>query len=376
MREHFVDCVKECDVQDLISIYIHFPYCLSRCPYCDFFRALKPKCFNDIPLLDEYMAGLDLFAPYVSGRKVKSIFFGGGTPSLLSPCSVEQILKNISSRFTLLSDVEITLEANPNTFEREKFESFRKAGINRLSLGVQALNKEDLKFLGRSHTLDEALKAMEVGAEIFPKFSIDLIYARPEQQWETWQKEVDLALSYGLKHISLYQLSIEEKTVFARQGIRGLEEEQAANLYEQTVLYLRDRGLERYEVSNFAAAGHESVHNMVYWQGGDYLGIGKYAHGRFRVGENIYGSMDGRAIEILMPEERAEELLIMGLRIKEGINAVAFYEACGIHLFSFVNKAALVSLAEKGLLAYNDEGIWLTDAGFLLLDEIVLQLAS
>ncbi len=304
------------------------------------------------------------------------MFFGGGTPSLLSPSAVGLVLDGIAERLPVRSDAEISLEANPNTFEREKFLAFRTAGINRLSLGVQALNVADLKFLGRTHSLEEALQAMELGAAAFPKFSVDLIYARPHQQWEDWQKEIDLALSFGLKHISLYQLTIEEGTVFACKNISGLDEEQAANLYEQTVFYLRSQGLERYEVSNFAASGSESVHNLVYWQGRDYIGLGDGAHGRFSASGKIFATVDGRITEELSAFERAEELLLMGLRIKKGISAAAFKQSCGMDLFAFINRAAMENLAEQGLLAADEEGIRLTDAGFLLLDEIICRLVS
>lgn len=359
-----------------ISIYIHFPYCRSRCPYCDFFRALKPRAFDEQVLVKRYLADLDGFLPYIKGREVKSVFFGGGTPSILSPQAIDAVLSGISQRLSVRLEAEISLEANPNTFEREKFLAFRSSGINRLSLGVQALNAQDLKFLGRTHSLDEALKAMELGAASFPKFSIDLIYARPHQEWEAWQQEIDLALSFGLKHISLYQLTIEEGTVFARKNIRGLDEDFAASLYEQTISYLRSKGLERYEVSNFAMPFHESRHNLVYWQGGDYLGLGDGAHGRFISEKNIYATVDGRVSETLTPSERAEELILMGLRIKEGINAAAFKRASSLELFDFINREALDMLISEKLVVADLEHIRLTDAGFLLLDEIVCRLVS
>lgn len=359
-----------------ISIYIHFPYCRSRCPYCDFFRALKPKIFDEEALVKRYLDDLDGFLPYLQGRTVKSVFFGGGTPSLLSANAVGKVLDGISARLPVCSSAEISLEANPNTFECEKFLAFRGAGINRLSLGVQALNAADLKFLGRTHSLEDALRAMELGVTAFPKFSIDLIYARPHQQWDAWQKEIDLALSFGLKHISLYQLTIEEGTVFARKNIQGLDEEQSATLYEQTVFYLRSHEFERYEVSNFATSGHESIHNSVYWQGGDYIGLGDGAHGRFSSGGKILATADGRLVEELTAAERAEELLLMGLRIKDGINAAAFKQACGLDLFDFINPSALSLLSGQGLVVYDAGSLRLTDAGFLLLDEIVCRLVS
>lgn len=360
-----------------LAVYIHFPYCKSRCPYCDFFRALKPKNFDEKVLLDRYLDDISYFADILGERLVTSIFFGGGTPSLLSADAVRQILDEISRAFVVSADAEISLEANPNTFDREKFVDFHSAGINRLSLGVQALNPDDLKFLGRTHTMHDALTAMELCAKTFPKSSVDLIYARPNQTFDAWQKEIDTALSFGLKHISLYQLTIEEGTVFYKKNVAPLDEEKAANLYEQTVSYLKSRGLSRYEVSNFAASkSHQSAHNLVYWQGGDYIGIGDGAHGRFLHEGKIYASVDGKISETLTPAERAEELVLMGLRIKDGINFERFYRASGIRFFDFVNNLAMKRLAKLNLLCYDDANVWLTDHGFLLLDKVILELVS
>lgn len=415
---------------DGLAVYIHFPYCRSRCPYCDFFRGILPREFDEAALVSRYREDIAYFARLCgkmrqggNGRRVTSVFFGGGTPSLLSPGAVEEVLEELERHFDIVPGVEISLEANPNTFEREKFLAFRAAGINRLSLGVQALNAADLKFLGRTHGVGDAIAAMELGAAAFPKFSIDLIYARPGQKWEDWQQEIDLALGFGLRHISLYELAIEEGTVFARKNVRAADEEMSLTLYNQTVSYLRSRGLERYEVSNFAASGDdESVHNLAYWRGGDYIGIGEGAHGRLRLwtdggsemseetgtrsaeersagetaemrnteslegarsaGGNPAGNMqlratvDGRLGDVLTPEERAEELVMMGLRIKEGIDAERFYRACGIKLFDFLSKKMTKRLAQLDLLCYDDANIRLTDKGFPLLDEIILELVS
>lgn len=415
---------------DGLAVYIHFPYCRSRCPYCDFFRGILPREFDEAALVSRYREDIAYFARLCgkmrqggNGRRVTSVFFGGGTPSLLSPGAVEEVLEELERHFDIVPGAEISLEANPNTFEREKFLAFRAAGINRLSLGVQALNAADLKFLGRTHGVGDAIAAMELGAAAFPKFSIDLIYARPGQKWEDWQQEIDLALGFGLRHISLYELAIEEGTVFARKNVRAADEEMSLTLYNQTVSYLRSRGLERYEVSNFAASGDdESVHNLAYWRGGDYIGIGEGAHGRLRLwtdggsemseetgtrsaeersagetaemrnteslegarsaGGNPAGNMqlratvDGRLGDVLTPEERAEELVMMGLRIKEGIDAERFYRACGIKLFDFLSKKMTKRLAQLDLLCYDAANIRLTDKGFPLLDEIILELVS
>ena len=368
--------------ENTLAAYIHFPYCRSRCPYCDFFRGILPRDFDEAALLQRYADDMAAMARLCGGRRITSVFFGGGTPSLLSPAAVEQVLNWIGRHFSLSPAAEISLEANPNTFERGKFLDFRTAGVNRLSLGVQALNKADLRFLGRTHSLDDALRAMELGAAAFPKFSIDLIYARPNQQWDDWQKEIDTALSFGLKHISLYELSIEEGTPFFKKNIRGADEESALNLYQQTVSYLRGQGLERYEVSNFAAsAADECAHNLVYWRGGDYLGLGTGAHGRLTLTDTtgkrkILATVDGQPAEELTPAERAEELVLLGLRLKEGISAARFYQACGIKLFDFLSENATKRLAQLNLLCYDDGNIKLTDKGFPLLDEIILELVS
>ena len=361
-----------------LAVYIHFPYCKSRCPYCDFFRGLLPKNFHEDELIQRYLSDIDYFARlYPQPQAVKSVFFGGGTPSLLSPQAIELVLNEMQKKFRLDDDTEISLEANPNTFEREKFLAFHTAGINRLSLGVQALQADDLKKLGRTHSLDDALAAMELGAKTFPKFSVDLIYARPNQQWDTWQKEIDLALQFDLSHISLYELSIEEGTPYWRKNIQPMNEEDALSLYNDTVSYLRSKGFSRYEVSNFAKSpSHQSVHNLTYWRGGDYIGIGEGAHGRLRLNGQIFATLDGRIDEALTPEERAEELVLMGLRIEEGLQEKRFYPACGLHLFDFLSKKVTKRLAQLDLLCYDDANIKLTDKGFTLLDEIILELVS
>jgi len=358
-----------------LAVYIHYPFCKSRCPYCDFFRALKPKTYDEALLISRYKQDIAYFSSFLGHQPVSSIFFGGGTPSLLSPESIRVVIDEIARYFTILPNAEISLEANPNTYERQKFVDFKHAGINRLSLGVQSLNPTDLKFLGRTHTLDDALSAIKTGIETFDKFSIDLIYSRPNQTWTAWQQELDTALSFGLKHISLYQLSIEEGTFFYQKGVKALDEDLSATLYEKTISYLRSHGLERYEVSNFAASEyHQSAHNLVYWQGGDYIGIGEGAHGRFHLNDKITASVDGKISETLTPSERAEELLFMGLRLKEGINFERFFQNSGVKFFDFVDNLAIKRLAKLNLICYDAGNIRLTDKGFLLLNKIVLEM--
>ncbi len=363
--------------QSPIAVYIHFPYCKSRCPYCDFFRSILPKTFNEKEIIERYRQDIAYFADLMGDRIVKSVFFGGGTPSLLSPNGVQIILDELSRKFCIKEDAEISLEANPNTFERDKFIDFSKTGVNRLSLGVQALNEKDLKVLGRTHSLDDAIRAIDLATETFDKTSIDLIYSRPNQQWDEWQQEIDLALKYGLKHISLYQLTIEEGTIFYKKNIKVMDEETSATFYNNTVSYLREKGFDRYEVSNFAQSKQEeSIHNLVYWQGGEYIGIGEGAHGRIIHNGSIKATVDGKITETLTPQERAEELIIMGLRIRDGINAKAFYDACGIKLFDFLSENVTKKLAQLNLLCYDADNIKLTDKGFLVLDKIILELVS
>lgn len=360
-----------------LGIYIHFPYCRSRCPYCDFFRQIKPKDFDEEAFVTRYIEDMERFAPYCTARNVQSIFFGGGTPSILSPQSIEKILNELSKRYQIQKDAEITLEANPNTYEQEKFLAFRKAGINRLSLGVQALSAEGLKFLGRTHSLEEAHTAIAMGMKTFPKFSLDLIYARPEQTWQSWQHEIDIALKYGLKHISLYELSIEEGTPFAKKKIKPMPDEKAAKLYEDTVAYLHSQGLERYEVSNFAAdKTNQSQHNLIYWQGGDYLGIGEGAHGRLHTKDGIFAIIDGKFAEKITPQERAEELVIMGLRLREGIKKERFEKDCGLNFCKFFDILSIKMLADLKLVCYSGDEIKLTDKGFLVLDRIISELLA
>ena len=360
-----------------LSIYIHFPYCKSRCPYCDFFRGILPKKFDEQSFVSNYLNDIDFMKSKCDDFNIKSIFFGGGTPSLLSANSIGEILNKIGKNFRIDNNIEISIEANPNSYDKIKFEDFSKIGINRLSLGVQALNSDDLRFLGRTHSLKDAMEAIDSGKRLFDKFSIDLIYARPNQNFCEWKKELDMALAIGLDHISLYQLTLEEGTVFERKKIQMLDDDSAINMYNDTVKYLRENGFERYEVSNFAKNNYNICkHNMVYWQGGNYWGIGVGAHGRVVLNNKLYAQFDGVELEELTKKERAEELIIMGLRIKDGINKDNFYEACGLNLFEFLSLEKIDYLKKLELLVGDDDGIRLTDKGFGVMDKVILDLCS
>ena len=358
-----------------LSIYFHWPYCKSKCPYCDFFKKVDPKV-NQEALIESYISELEYYHRLVPERTIRSVFFGGGTPSLIKPALIEKLLGHISKLWKLETAVEVSLEANPNTDRPALFADLKEAGINRLSLGVQALNDADLKFLGRTHSLSDAYKSIEEVLKNFDNHTIDLIYARPEQKLDDWLKELEQAASFGLKHLSLYQLTIEEGTVFDRRGIKALEDEKAARMYEKTVCFLREKGYPRYEVSNFAPRAFESVHNKCYWQGGDYIGIGESAHGRLKTGGKHYAFVHPHQQEPLSALERAEELVIVGLRLEEGINKAHFEEVCGYHFDDFINQKRLEELTAEGLLSNTSKSLKATDKGFLLIDKLALELLS
>lgn len=358
---------------DKFGIYIHWPYCLSKCPYCDFY---KEVC-KDIPqekIIAEYLEDLDFYHNITGDKTVSSIFFGGGTPSLIAPKNIEKILNHIHKKWHCTPGMEISLEANPNSNKPDMFPALKMAGINRLSLGIQALNDKDLKFLGRTHSLKQALSAIGEVLQNFSNHSIDLIYARPQQSLQEWQQELTQAAGFGFKHISLYQLTIEEGTFFAKKGICPLEENAAADMYLYTQEFLVQKGYPRYEVSNFAAPAFECRHNKLYWEGDDYLGIGKSAHGRIKYNGKIYASTHRCRLEELTPHERAEELLIMGLRLTSGINKKHFEEISSIAFGSFINQKKLGELKKEGFLTETPLEIKATSSGFLVLDKLIEEL--
>lgn len=355
------------------GIYIHWPYCRSKCPYCDFFSQVR----KDVPqdkIIDSYLSDLDFYARQTSGRTVTSIFFGGGTPSLITPQNLQRIIDRIASCWHLDSQIEISLEANPNTGRPGMFSDLRKAGINRLSLGVQALNEADLKFLGRTHSLAQALRSIDEVLQNFANHSMDIIYARPGQNPDTWKKELRQITSFGFRHLSLYQLTIEDGTAFARKGIQPMPEEPAAELYRLSNQQLSEAGYPQYEVSNYAPAEYRSRHNLLYWQGNDYLGIGPSAHGRLRLNNRFYALTHPRQNEELSASERAEELLLMGLRLKDGINKEKFRQTCGLRLDEFVNQTALSRLCAEKLLEDTPQCLKATAAGFLILNYLIAEL--
>ena len=372
------------------GIYIHWPFCQSKCPYCDFnshvVRGLEPQDWTA-----SYLREVGYWADKVGAQKLDSIFFGGGTPSLMAPQTVEAILRAIDSHWPISPDVEITLEANPTSVEAARFQGFRQAGINRVSLGVQALNDADLKFLGRLHTSDEALRALDIAGTYFGRTSLDLIYARPGQSLEAWQAELARALSFGTDHLSLYQLTIEEGTPFSalhRAGAFAVpDEELAATLYEMTQEMSASAGRPAYEISNHAKPGHECRHNLVYWRYGGYLGLGPGAHGRLPIEgrrlatQNLNGPTQWRAqVEHLGQGLEAqndidaatqgEEMIMMGLRLSEGVS-LSRYEKISRRK---IDPDQLAQLERNGLVSRAGDRLAATPQGALVLNRLIAEL--
>lgn len=353
------------------ALYVHWPFCASKCPYCDFNSHVREKV--DQPRWAEaLLRELDHFADLTPGRTLTSVFFGGGTPSLMPPSTVEAVLKRADERWGLPAGTEVTLEANPTSVEADKFRAFRAAGVNRVSLGIQALNEADLKALGRRHSADEALTAIALARALFPRYSFDLIYARPQQTVAAWRDELSRALDHAVGHLSLYQLTIEEGTQFHTLHARGElvlpEEEVQGELYAATQEVLNQAGLPAYEVSNHARPGQESRHNLTYWRYGDYIGIGPGAHGRLTLpGQGKVATRTHRAPEIWLERtlatgsgakpfepvaaaDRLTEMLMMGLRLSEGVALDRVVAETGRPLADWIDPARLDGLIRHGML--------------------------
>ncbi len=375
-----------------ISLYFHWPFCASKCPYCDFNVHVADQV-DEHRWLQAYLSSIRHYAKSLAGRRVVSVFFGGGTPSLMSPSMVKAMIDEIGNHWQVCDDVEITLEANPTSVEINKLEAFKRAGINRVSLGVQSLREDDLKFLGRGHDKSQAVTAINTASELFDKFSFDLIYARPNQTLPSWQEELAEAISLAKGHLSLYQLTVERKTPFYLAHARGEfylpEEGLAADFYTQTHEQLNKAGLFAYETSNHAAAGHESRHNKVYWEYGDYVGIGPGAHGRVTSHNNAhYATRDHYApdkwlewveekgcgaheYDLLDPWDQAAESLMMGLRLYKGIDISALSSLLAIDMNEYLNLQSINQLASEGWLCYENETLKVSVEGMLRLNSIV-----
>ena len=375
------------------GVYIHWPFCAAKCPYCDFNSHVRHGGVDEARFKASYLAEMAYFASLQPGQPVRSIFFGGGTPSLMSAGLVGELIEAVGKHWQIEPGAEITLEANPSSVEAEKFAGYRAAGVNRVSLGVQALNDRDLKFLGRIHSVAEAKAALAVARRTFDRVSFDLIYARPKQTVEAWSAELSEALSFGPDHLSVYQLTIEDGTPFAALHKAGKfstpAAEAADDLYAATQQLTEAAGLPAYEISNHAKPGHESRHNLVYWRYGTYAGIGPGAHGRlgnagrresFSTERNperwaaLVDQLGHGLIErtALSAREEADERLIMGLRLSEGLSLTSLAAATG---FS-PGAAVLRDLADQGLLTFGPDRITATRQGRMVLNRLVLEISN
>jgi len=376
------------------GVYVHWPFCAAKCPYCDFNSHVRHHAVDQARFAAAFALEIEATAARAPGRTVTSIFLGGGTPSLMEPATVSAILDEIGKRWTVAGDAEVTMEANPSSVEAERFRGYRAAGVNRVSLGVQALNDVDLKFLGRLHNVAEAKRAIELARTTFPRLSFDLIYARPNQTPDAWAAELTEALSLAADHLSLYQLTIEEGTPFFALAQAGKltipDDDAAADLYAVTQDITAAAGLPAYEISNHAMPGAESRHNLTYWRYGEYAGIGPGAHGRLKLADGRHATAtekvpeawldkvemwgDGVVVDdVLAREEEADEMLLMGLRLAEGIDLARYRGLAGRSL----DDARLADLMQHGMVEkLGGSRVRATRAGFFVLDAVVADLAA
>ncbi len=382
-----------------LALYIHWPFCLQKCPYCDFNSHVR-EAIPQARFAAALRAELAWEAARLGRRPLASIFFGGGTPSLMAPETVAGLIADARGLFAAAPDLEITLEANPTSVEVGRLAGFRAAGVNRLSLGVQALDDAALAGLGRAHDAAQAMAALEQARAIFPRLSFDLIYARPGQSLAAWRAELDRALALAADHLSLYQLTIEPGTAYEGAHRRGElvlpDDDLAEAMYDATAEAAGRHGLGAYEVSNYARPGAESRHNLTYWRYGEYAGIGPGAHGRLRLGaagaERVVATRRHRAPEVwagrverdghgstpeeeVAPRDRGREALLMGLRLAEGIEAAAFQRRTGVVLADALDPAILEASREAGYLAWDGVRLVASAAGRRLLDALLPRLA-
>jgi len=376
------------------GVYVHWPFCLSKCPYCDFNSHVRHAAIDEERFARAFAREIESTAARAGGRDVTSIFLGGGTPSLMRPETVGAVLDAIAKHWRVADDVEVTLETNPTSVEATRFAGYRSAGVNRVSLGVQALDDTSLRQLGRLHTAREALDAVAIARKAFARYSFDLIYARPDQTPNAWAGELELAIKEAAEHLSLYQLTIEEGTPFfglhAAGKLNTPDELLARTLYDVTQEVCGRHGLPAYEISNHARTGAECRHNLVYWRGDEYAGIGPGAHGRLdingtrraiatekrpeawlmRVEANGHGIVTD---DVLSRDERADEFLLMGLRLAEGIDPGRYAALAGRPL----DPRRIALLREEGAIVVEADGrLRVTQAGFPVLDAVVADLAA
>ncbi len=374
-----------------LAVYVHWPFCKFKCHYCDFNSHVREK-IEHRDWAAAYLKEMAHYRALTGPRHIQSVFFGGGTPSLMEPATVEAVLDAVHDLWGIPQGTEITLEANPTSVEVGKLRGFKSAGVNRVSLGVQALSDADLKMLTRQHSAAEAMAAVKAASEVFTRFSFDLIYARPGQTAEAWKKELREAINMAGGHLSLYQLTIEEGTQFhtlhARGELKVPDSDTGAALYEITQEMTEKAGLPAYEVSNHAKPGDESRHNLVYWRYGDYAGIGPGAHGRLtlngvktatrahkapelwmqRVQRDGHGAHE---MESVTQEQRAREMLMMGLRLMEGVSLENFRKEADTEFSAFVNPKQAKILVEEGLLDISGDVVRATPDGRQRLDALL-----
>ncbi|MDO6799847.1 radical SAM family heme chaperone HemW [Shimia thalassica] len=372
------------------GLYIHWPFCEAKCPYCDFNSHVSRE-IDQSRWLRAYLQELDRVAEDTPDRVLNTVFFGGGTPSLMEPDVVAAILERVRRLWPTSNDMEVTLEANPGSVEATRFRGYRQGGVNRISMGIQALNNHDLKKLGRIHSVEEAIAAFDIARDTFDRVSFDLIYARQDQTLKQWEAELQQALSMAIDHLSLYQLTVEEGTAFGdryeRGKLRGLPaDDLAADMYEMTEAICKEHGFEAYEVSNYAKPGYESRHNQIYWRYGDYAGIGPGAHARMTINGAKYAVENWRNPErwlaavqdgtgenvrdIVDPEGQSIEFLLMGLRLNEGID-LSRYEGLAGHK---LNEAKVDALREMGMIYTENQRLKVKPKGRMVLNAVLSEL--
>ena len=377
---------------DPLALYVHWPFCVSKCPYCDFNSHVRERV-DQVAWRQALLTDMAHEAARTGPRPLASIFFGGGTPSLMPPETLAAIIEGAARHWPFADDIEISMEANPNSAEAARFADVAAAGVNRVSIGLQALDDTSLRFLGRAHGADEGLGAVTMAQRLFERVSFDLIYALPGQSAAAWDADLARALALGTGHLSLYQLTIEPGTRFETMVRKGdfapADPDHAATLYELTQARTAAAGLPAYEVSNHARPGEESRHNLIYWRYGDYLGIGPGAHGRVharatrrhRKPENWMASVDtsGHGLDAedpLSPDERATEALMMGLRLAEGVDLAAIAARTGADMAGLIDRRAAERLARQNLLTLAGVRLTVTPAGMLLLDAILAEVIA
>ena len=375
-----------------LAIYIHWPFCKSKCPYCDFNSHVAKEALTQQQWLDAYLNNIHSFASVIRQHHITSIFFGGGTPSLMPAETVHSIITAID-KLSPLKNCEITLETNPTSFEKDKFLAFHSAGVNRISIGVQSFKEDHLRFLGRQHSAYEAIKTIEAADQIFSNYSIDLMYVLPNHTAESWTEELVSALGYAKHHISLYQLTIEKGTEFFKlhqnKSFSLPNEDVATTLYTLTNEILNDHGFEDYEVSNYARLNKESRHNLSYWQYRQYLGLGPGAHSRIWLSNQMQAitmlhrpdkwlediqqnNKQGiQNMQVLTIQDIAKEFLLMGLRLKDGISFNDFKKRFKVDLSAFVSLEKILEFQKYQLVQFNNDRLMLTSRGRLLLNYIL-----